>query len=99
MTDRMCEIVGGSVELENGAGDGAYDLFHVVGTPDDIGTAIAESLKECDLFGGGTRSMIEAEQDLYLNVRIKIARIHEAEGGRPARPKERRKKGRPQLRW
>ncbi len=72
MTDRMCQIVGGSVELENGAGDGAYDLLNVVGSPDDIGKAIAESLKECDLFVGGTRSEIKAGRDLYLNVRIKF---------------------------
>lgn len=75
MTDRICQIVDGSVELENGAGDGAYDLFNVVGTPDDIGKAIAESLKECDLFSGGTHSEIEAGQDLYLNVRIKLRRL------------------------
>jgi hypothetical protein len=71
---RLCHIVSASVEEENGAGDGAYDLFDRVGTPDEIGNAIAESLKEADLFSGRRPSAIDAGQDLYLTVRIKFCR-------------------------
>jgi hypothetical protein len=71
---RLCHIVSASVEEENGAGDGAYDLFDRVGTPDEIGKAIAESLKEADLFSGRRPSAIDAGHDLYLTVSIKFCK-------------------------
>ena len=43
--ERLCHIVSASVEEENGAGDGAYDLFDTVGTPDEIGKAIQAGLQ------------------------------------------------------
>lgn len=73
-SQRLCRIVSGSVEEENGAGDGAYDLFDVVGTPDEIGKAIADSLKEADLYSGRRSSAIDAGHDLYLTVRIKFCK-------------------------
>jgi hypothetical protein len=72
--ERICHIVSGSVEEESGAGDGAYDLFNKVGTPDEIGKVIAESLKECDLYSGRCPSAIDAGHELYLTVRIKVCK-------------------------
>lgn len=69
---RLCHIVSASVEEENGAGDGAYDLLDVAGTPDEIGKAIADSLKEADLFSGRRPSAIDAGLELYLTVRIQF---------------------------
>lgn len=70
---RLCLIESGSIELENGAGDGAYDLFDITGTPDEIGKAIGESLKTSDLFGGRNMpSQIDAGDNLFMNLRIKF---------------------------
>jgi len=71
---RVCHIVAASVEEESGAGDGAYDLFDQTGTPDEIGKAIADSLKEADLYSGRRPSAIDAGHDLYLTVRIKFCK-------------------------
>lgn len=73
-SQRRCHIVSGSVEEKSGAGDGAYDLFGRVGTPDEIGTAIADSLKEADLYSGRCPSAIDAGHHLYLTVRIKFCK-------------------------
>lgn len=77
---RPCHIVSASIEEENGAGDGAYDLLDVAGTPDEIGKAIADSLKETDLYSGRRPSAIDAGLDLYLTVKIKFRKPEQTDG-------------------
>lgn len=69
---RVCTIDDASIEIASGAGDGAYDLLGETGTAEHIGKAIADSLSVIDLLRGAQHSMLEAGNDLYLNVRIKI---------------------------
>jgi hypothetical protein len=74
---RSCTIDGASIETEEGIGDGAYSLLDVAGTPDEIGHAIAEALKEGDL---GTRDESCLDKGpLFLNVRIKFWKEQEYE--------------------
>lgn len=74
MSTRLCLIESASIVDANDAGDGAYDLHGEVGTPDEIGKAIAESLKTIDLFQGKSLpSRLAAGHDLFLVLRIKIA--------------------------
>ena len=54
--------------------DGAYDLHDLVGSADEIGTAIADYLKTADLYGAGRMAIADAEQDLFLTVQIKFTR-------------------------
>jgi hypothetical protein len=76
MSERICHIVDATIELEDGGGDGAYDLFDRVGSPDDIGKLIAASLKEADLLSG--RRLLGAVedrgQDAYLVLKIKFSK-------------------------
>jgi hypothetical protein len=75
MADRLCEIVDGGITVEDGTGDGAYNLVDVTGTPDDIGKAVAEYLKTADLWCGsknGDYLASAAGMALYLDVRIKF---------------------------
>lgn len=80
MSDRICQIVSGSVEDETGAGDGAYDLHDVVGTPEEIGKAVADSLKEGDLFRG-QKSSIDDSRAIFLNLRIKFQKKLDSSAG------------------
>lgn len=75
--DRECKIISGSLEVESGAGDGAYDLLDVEGTPEEVGQAIGESLALCDIMTGGCDSILAGGTDLFLNLRIKISPILE----------------------
>ncbi len=68
---RVCEITNASCEDAEGRGDGAYSLLDVSGSPEEIGKAIADALKEGDL-GSGNRSAINDGKELFLNVRIKF---------------------------
>jgi hypothetical protein len=71
---RHCVIDSASIELENGAGDGAYDLLDVSGTPDEIGKAIADSLRDSDMSRGPEWFFLkDGDGELYLNVRIKFS--------------------------
>lgn len=70
---RFCVIDMASIEDEDGAGDGAYGLHDVCGTPEEIGKAIAETLAECDMSMGPAWSYIDNGEPLYLNIRIKVA--------------------------
>lgn len=77
---RLCHIVDGSVEDSVGAGDGAYDLFDLIGTPKEIGQAIAESLATTDLlFGRDFRGLLETGQSVFLCLRIEISQAVEDE--------------------
>lgn len=71
---RQCHIVSAFLEKENASGDGAYDLFDLVGTPEEIGKAIADSIKAADLFSGRCPSAIDAGHDLFLTVKIKFCK-------------------------
>ncbi len=72
---RDCIITDASIELQNGAGDGAYSLLDVHGTPDDIGKAVADALREGDMCQGPTNAIIEdCDGELYLTMRIKFAK-------------------------
>lgn len=73
MSTRLCLIESASVVDSNDAGDGAYDLHDQTGTPDEIGKAIADSLKTTDLFQGrALSSRLAAGDDLFLILRIKF---------------------------
>jgi hypothetical protein len=79
---RVCHIVNAdfSSKEDGPLDDGAYDLFDKVGTPDQIGKAIAAALRDGDLFQGShCRSLIDAGHDLYLTVKIKFAETDTAE--------------------
>lgn len=68
---RTCTIVDGSIEDEDGKGDGAYTLLDVTGTPDEVGLAIAAGLRDCDLVCGKV-SLLDAGKDVFLTLRIKV---------------------------
>ena len=70
---RHCLIVDAAIEEKNGAGDGAYSLFGVSGTPEEIGKAIADALAEGDMSRGRTAIIGEEDGELYLDIRIKFA--------------------------
>src|SRR5687767_4954845 len=71
MTQRICQIVDGSLLDAEGRGDGAYDLLDVAGTPEEIGKAIADSLREADLGNGSNGDVLEGQgRDLFLELRI-----------------------------
>jgi len=74
--DRFCTIIHGGVGRdENAADDGAYDLLDVSGTPEEVGRAIAESLKATDLWnaqGGG--AIEDRGRPVFLNLTIRIER-------------------------
>jgi hypothetical protein len=72
MSARLCQIVAASLENASGAGDGAYDLHDVTGTPETIGKAIVESLQTGDLYSSRRPSAIGAGEDLYLCLKIKF---------------------------
>ena len=72
MKRRFCKIIDASVELADGGGDGAYDLHDVTGGPEEIGAAIAASLKETEMMHGKTWSPNDG-QPLYLILKIKFA--------------------------
>lgn len=73
MSTRLCLIESASIVDSNDAGDGAYDLHGETGTPEEIGKAIADSLKTSDLYQGrALPSRIDAGDDLYLVLRIKF---------------------------
>jgi hypothetical protein len=71
---RICTIINGSVGGDrDAADDGAYDLLDATGTPEEIGKAIADSLRECDLLRGGRTSFLEdMKQPVYLNITIRV---------------------------
>lgn len=76
---RYCKIESACIETANGAGDGAYGLLGVRGTPEEIGRAIAEDLELSDMTRGPTETLIaDRDDELYLTVRIRFAR-HELE--------------------
>lgn len=68
---RLCGIVYGAIEDAQGRGDGAYDLLDIVGTPKQIGDAIASSLEQSSLMTG-CRDIIEEGGDVYLVVKVKF---------------------------
>ena len=69
---RLCQITQGGIGLsENAEADAVYDLFDIVGTPEDVGCAIIDALKEGSL-DGKYGDYIERSHDLYLNVTIKF---------------------------
>jgi hypothetical protein len=68
---RLCHIVAATVETANGAGDGAYGLHDVAGSPEEIGHAIAQELAALDMMQGSSM-LIEKGHDLCLNIRIKF---------------------------
>lgn len=70
---RFCKIVDADISDETGAGDGAYDLLDVSGTPDEVAKEIAGSLKECDILRGGKVALLADEgQALTLTICIRI---------------------------
>lgn len=71
--ERLCKIEGAGIEDYHGAGDGEYGLLSMVGTPEEIGKAIAESLAQSDIYSGGQMRFADRGQDLYLCLRIKIS--------------------------
>ncbi len=70
---RLCAIVYAAVSTseEDNDGDGAYDLHDMVGTPNDVGHAIADCLANSDMMQG-RHMLIESGADLYLHVKIKF---------------------------
>lgn len=76
---RTCKIIDGQVGKTPAADDdGAYDLLDVEGTPEEVGKAIADSLAEADLFGGGQGTYLERGQPIYINITIRLEPIPEA---------------------
>jgi hypothetical protein len=63
---RYCKIESASIELANGAGDGAYGLLGVIGSPEQIGNAIAEELTEGDMLGNDNRYRCGEDQSRNL---------------------------------
>jgi hypothetical protein len=80
--ERYCKIVDGSVGTGPSADDdGAYDLFNRAGTPDEIGKAIADSLKTTDLLGGRGWHIEENGGCAFVRLTIRIApnrAVHDA---------------------
>ena len=74
MPERYCRIIDGSVGSDtNAADDGAYDLFQVAGTPEELGAMIADSLNASELYGGECGSYVENGIPIYLKLTIRIA--------------------------
>jgi hypothetical protein len=70
---RMCHVEYASIGTEESPdADGAYDLHDIEGTPEEIGKAIADSLKDADVYRGGSYSLIESGHELVLNLRIRL---------------------------
>lgn len=78
---RTCEIVFAGIGTSDqdllpivDCDDGAYDLHEVRGTPAEIGKAIADSLRDSDLFHGTPmKARVDDEGDtLYLTIKIKF---------------------------
>lgn len=73
---RICQIVDGSVGTDEDAdGDGAYSLFDLTGTPEEIGKAIAESLKSLDIYQGGDLLLADRKRELFLKLVIKFSEV------------------------
>lgn len=72
---RYCRIESACVEDEVCAGDGAYGLIGVEGTPNEVAMAIANELEIGDMLRGSDWAFIEdGDQELYLSIRIRFAR-------------------------
>lgn len=70
-TSRFCHIQSASIVDRNDAGDGAYDLLGVGGSPEEVGAAITRALKETDL-AAGSRSLLDSGEVIRLNIHIDI---------------------------
>lgn len=72
--NRVCRIVCGGVGDDRAAdGDGAYDLHDVTGTPEEIGRAIADSLRETFMMRGHHTEFPSPGMPLYMTLTICIA--------------------------
>ncbi len=73
---RQCKITNGWVgDSETCAADGAYDLLDVSGTPEEIGKAIADSLRESDIMQGRDLLLADRGADIFLTVTIRISPV------------------------
>lgn len=70
-TEVLC--VNGSIENVHGAGDGAYSIFDVAGSPAQMGLEVADCLRYADLFDGRGRSMRERNETVFVNLRFAVA--------------------------
>lgn len=72
---RYCKIITAEItELNSSAGDGAYDLHDVSGTPQEVGNKIGDCLAEIDLMRGGRKYLLEdCQEDLVLNLSVRIS--------------------------
>jgi hypothetical protein len=70
-SSRHCRIVNASVYAEDGGSDGAYDLHGHVGSPQELGAAIADGLATLEMARGGISRAIE-DRDETLEVRLSI---------------------------
>lgn len=72
---RFCHIESASIIDSNDAGDGAYDLIGVEGSPEEVGAEILKALKECDLSAGIHGSLLDKGETLTLSIHVKIRKI------------------------
>jgi hypothetical protein len=77
-TERHCKIITGSVgDDESADGDGAYDLLDVEGTPEEVGKAIADSLREGFMIRGTRGPCFPDDAPMFIRLTVRVCRDKE----------------------
>lgn len=75
---RHCTVYGAAVGKDDSTDDdSAYDLLDVSGTPEEIGAAVAASLRDTDLTRGGKWGYLENGKPIYLRICVRIDPVTE----------------------